>query len=54
MARRSFSMALLTGLLLLAFAGCASSHQHLQTDAGYATYGDTGGGWQTVQSFTAP
>ncbi len=54
MVRKFYALAFFALLVLLSSSGCASSHQHQQTDAGYTSYGDTGGGWQTVQSLTAP
>jgi hypothetical protein len=49
-----FALALFVTLSLFSCVGCASGHQHMQTDAGYTSYADTGGGWSMVQQNYQP
>jgi hypothetical protein len=54
MAHTLFRRAIVVLLALLFTSGCASWHDERRSDAGYLSDGGTGGGWNTIESITAP
>ncbi len=54
MTRRMCRLAILALLVLSSAAGCASWHDERHSGAGYLSDGGTGGGWNTLETITAP